>query len=177
MENFSGTLAELNETAPGPESPSPPPPRFSLLKSEDLTLSCYVSVCSNVISNVNIEAHNSVHVWLWFFALVLSSPTNGSSGQCLECELHMTCTGEGDGCSRPQTGQGAGKGARIRDGWVPADIRADSLSTISPTLYESRARKFRSYKKGHSELHARRENPRVQGVTELGWIWYLQVLR
>ncbi|GFO44481.1 hypothetical protein PoB_007098600 [Plakobranchus ocellatus] len=32
------------------------------------------------------------------------------------------------------SGQGAGGGARTRDRRVPADLRADSLTTVPPTL-------------------------------------------
>ncbi|GFN99941.1 hypothetical protein PoB_002644700 [Plakobranchus ocellatus] len=33
----------------------------------------------------------------------------------------------------PPSGQGAGSGARNRDRSVPADLRADSLTTVPPT--------------------------------------------
>ncbi|GFN89787.1 hypothetical protein PoB_001629300 [Plakobranchus ocellatus] len=33
----------------------------------------------------------------------------------------------------PPTGQGAGNGARTRDRRFPADLRADSLTTVPPT--------------------------------------------
>ncbi|GFO50423.1 hypothetical protein PoB_007692800 [Plakobranchus ocellatus] len=33
----------------------------------------------------------------------------------------------------PPSGQGAGSGARTRNRRVPADLRADSLTTVSPT--------------------------------------------
>ncbi|GFN88818.1 hypothetical protein PoB_001532400 [Plakobranchus ocellatus] len=33
----------------------------------------------------------------------------------------------------PLSGQGADGGARTRDRWVPADLRADSLATVPPT--------------------------------------------
>ncbi|GFO19825.1 hypothetical protein PoB_004633000 [Plakobranchus ocellatus] len=42
---------------------------------------------------------------------------------------------QGDlGLSGPPSGQGAGSGARTRDRRVPADLRADSLATVPPTL-------------------------------------------
>ncbi|GFO25030.1 hypothetical protein PoB_005153500 [Plakobranchus ocellatus] len=34
----------------------------------------------------------------------------------------------------PPSGQGAGGGARTRDRRVPADLMADSLATVPPTL-------------------------------------------
>ncbi|GFN98785.1 hypothetical protein PoB_002529100 [Plakobranchus ocellatus] len=36
--------------------------------------------------------------------------------------------------SGPPSGQGAGSGARTRDRRIPADLRADSLATVPPTL-------------------------------------------
>ncbi|GFN86699.1 hypothetical protein PoB_001320500 [Plakobranchus ocellatus] len=36
--------------------------------------------------------------------------------------------------SGPPSGQGAGSGVRTRDRRIPADIRADSLATVPPTL-------------------------------------------
>ncbi|GFO43617.1 hypothetical protein PoB_007012200 [Plakobranchus ocellatus] len=35
--------------------------------------------------------------------------------------------------SGPPSGQGASSGARTRDRWVPADLRADSQATVLPT--------------------------------------------
>ncbi|GFO07677.1 hypothetical protein PoB_003418200 [Plakobranchus ocellatus] len=37
------------------------------------------------------------------------------------------------GFRAPPSGQGAGGEARTRDRWVPADLRADSLTTVPPT--------------------------------------------
>ncbi|GFO21009.1 hypothetical protein PoB_004751400 [Plakobranchus ocellatus] len=50
------------------------------------------------------------------FALAVTSPQQG--------DLRL---------SGPSPGQGAGGGARTRDRRVPADLRADSLSTMPPT--------------------------------------------
>ncbi|GFO10225.1 hypothetical protein PoB_003673000 [Plakobranchus ocellatus] len=50
--------------------------------------------------------------------------------------IHGVTDAPSGGLSGPQSGWGADGGARIRDRWVYADIRADSLATVQPTTQE-----------------------------------------
>ncbi|GFO18117.1 hypothetical protein PoB_004462200 [Plakobranchus ocellatus] len=62
------------------------------------------------------------------------------------------------GFSSPPSDQGAGGGARARDRRIPADLRADSLTTVPPTTHHNDCETVLHAAQGNRSVGEKRKN-------------------